>query len=993
MGCGRGDGGDAAGGGGAQTDEAIHAQPTDDAARADDPAAPQDAPRDGEDQFIANARQLTFEGLRSGEGYFSADGSMMIFQSEREAGNPFYQIYVMDLDTGDTRRVSPGYGKTTCAWIHPDGKHAMFASTHDDAESSTKQKDELDLRAGGKQRRYAWDYDEHFDLYEVDLSDPSKLKNLTNAKGYDAEGAYSPDGRHIVFASNRHAYTTPLSEADAKEFKLDPSHLMDIYIMDADGGNVRRLTDVPGYDGGAFFSADGKKVCWRRFGTDKHTAEVFTMNLDGSEQKQITRMGAMSWAPYFHPSGQYLIYTTNVHGFDNFELYIVAADGSGNPVRVTFTAGFDGLPTFSPNGATLSWTTNRTSSGQSQIFIAQWNHEAALKALRLSGGAPEARTAAPVIDEAQVGQADISATDLKRHVVYLASEQLEGRMTGTEGERLATAYAAELFERFGLMPAGEGGTYFQSFEFTAGVKLGPGNKLFTEQAGGYTIDEQWRPLAFSKTGEVPASAVVFAGYGIVAPASDGIEEYDSYVHLDVKDKWVMVFRFMPEGVEPKVRQHLARYASLRYKVMVARDRGARGLIVVSGPNSNVRQQLVELGFDASLAGTSIAGLSVTDDLAGQWLAGEGKNLKQLQDELDTGEPMMGFELKALKLGAAIDIQQEKRTGRNVLARLNAGDGPGKSAIVIGAHIDHLGRGGSGSLAGKGEEQAIHYGADDNASGVAAMIEVAQWLADQKQRGKLAMKHDVIFAGWSGEELGLLGSAHYVRHFLPGGDESASLSPAIIACLNMDMVGRYETALTLQGVGSSGEWTGLIERANVPVGLNLTISGEAYLPTDATSFYMRGVPVLSAFTGAHAEYHTPRDTPDLLNYDGAANVAKFMGLVTRSLAMRDEPMPYVAMKKPEGEQRAGLRAYLGTIPDYSQGDVKGLKISGVAKDGPADKAGMKAGDVIIELAGRKIENIYDYTYAIEALKIGQPVDVAVSRAGQRVVMKITPQSRQ
>ena len=312
-----------------------------------------------EQLLLTRSRQLTFAGKRAGEGYFSADGSKLIFQSERDEKNPFFQIFLMDLETGDTERVSPGTGKTTCAWVHPGGKKVMFASTHADKEAEAKQQAELKERAEGTVKKYSWDYDEHYDLWESDLKGGA-LKNLTNIRGYDAEGSYSPDGQWIAFASNRHAYTETLGDEDAARFRLDKSFLMDIYLMRADGTETRRLTDVKGYDGGPFFSADGKKICWRRFNEKGDLAEIWTMNADGSNQRQLTNLGAMSWAPYFHPSGEYLIFATNLNGFANFELYLVDAEGKKQPVRVTTTEGFDGLPGFSPDGGKLTWTSNRT---------------------------------------------------------------------------------------------------------------------------------------------------------------------------------------------------------------------------------------------------------------------------------------------------------------------------------------------------------------------------------------------------------------------------------------------------------------------------------------------------------------------------------------------------------------------------------------------------------------------------------------------------------
>ena len=988
-------------------------------------AAAQEQPVD-EARLLSGIRQLTFAGKRAGEGYFSADGTKLVFQSEREPDNPFYQIYLLDLETGDTIRVSPGHGKTTCAWIHPDNNRVLFASTHDDPQARAKQRAEIDFRNSGQTRRYAWDYDEQFELYAHDLSGGVATR-LTEAVGYDAEGSYSPDGSLIAFASNRHAYAAPLPAADAEHFERDKSYLMDIYIMNADGSNVRRLTDATGYDGGPFFSPDGQRICWRRFSPDGATAEIYTMKIDGTDERRLTNLGAMSWAPYYHPSGEYLIFATNVHGFANFELYLVDAEGRRDPVRVTTTDGFDGLPVFHPAGDKLAWTSNRTASGESQIFIAAWNHEAALDLLGLSDRGEPTTTIAARAPLAPGIPADLSTTtaaitadDVSLHVHTLASDRMAGRLTGTEGERLATDYVAHAFQQLGLKPAGDDGTYFQPFEFTAGVALDEraANVLTLrrgEQEQKPRLDEDFLPLAFSQTGRIEPTPIVFAGYGIVAPGNTPGEEYDSYVHLDVTGKWVMVFRFLPDDIPPGRRQELNRYASLRHKAMTARDKGAKGIIFVTPPNAPVRTQLVPLSADAALSGSSLAAVSISAPAAARWVALAGRDLKQLNDALDPGEPMMGFELPGLTLEADIHLARIKRQGRNVLAVLPAGEGNAAEQVVIGAHIDHLG---AGPHSSSRDEDAgptdIHRGADDNASGTAGVVEIAQWLTDQKRLGRLAMKRDILFAAWSGEELGLIGSSHFVKTRIaepasqaaahahgaapadpagasPHADPSAS--PAIVAYLNMDMIGRYTDQLTVQGVGSAEVWRSLIERANAPVGLILNLQDDAYLPTDSTPFYAQGVPVLAAFTGVHEDYHKPSDTAEKLNYPAAADTARFVGLVARALAIGDAKPRYIAMQPPrQGESRSGLRAFLGTIPDYAQGDVKGLKLSGVSKAGPAEKAGLLAGDVIIELAGKTVENIYDYTYAIDALKIGEPVDIVVQRGDQRVTLSITPVSR-
>jgi len=342
------------------------------------PAAPMRAQEDQEARFLTRTRQLTFEGRRSGEGYYSPDGKRLVFQSEREEGNPFYQIYELDLTTGDTRRVSPGMGKTTCSFIRPQHDEILFASTHDDPNSLALQKQEIEFRASGKERRYAWDYDPEMELY-VEVGRGGALKRLTNARGYDAEGSYSPDGEWIVFASNRAAYSETLDDEKAALLEVDPSYFIDLYRMRADGTEVQRLTESPGYDGGPFYSFDGEWIVWRRFDEKGLTAEIWVAHPDGSAARAVTSFGAMSWAPYVPPSGKYIIFTTNKQGFAKFELYIVDFAGEREPVRVTWTDGFDGLPVPTPDGNGLTWTSNRR--GSSQLFTARWNHQAALEAL------------------------------------------------------------------------------------------------------------------------------------------------------------------------------------------------------------------------------------------------------------------------------------------------------------------------------------------------------------------------------------------------------------------------------------------------------------------------------------------------------------------------------------------------------------------------------------------------------------------------------------
>lgn len=334
-----------------------------------------------ERQFMTRVRRLTVEGRRAGEGYWSPDGKRLTFQSEREPGNPFYQQYVLDLTSGDTARISPGLGKTTCGFFRPGSDEIMFASTHHDPTSKQQQDAEIAFRASGKERRYAWDYDPEMEIYAYQEKSKS-LKRLTNVRGYDAEGGYSPDGQWIVFSSTRLAYDHTLSAVEEKQLATDPAWFAEIYIMKADGSAQKRLTTTPGYDGGPFFTPDGKKILWRRFDEQGLIADVWMMNLDGTSATQITNFKAMSWAPYMHASGEYILFASNKLGFENFEVFMVDAAGTKEPVRVTFSDGFDGLPVPSPDGTQIAFTSARSGGGAGQIFLAQWNHQAALAAIK-----------------------------------------------------------------------------------------------------------------------------------------------------------------------------------------------------------------------------------------------------------------------------------------------------------------------------------------------------------------------------------------------------------------------------------------------------------------------------------------------------------------------------------------------------------------------------------------------------------------------------------
>lgn len=941
-------------------------------------AAAEAAPfRDEPNTVIASPRQITFQGPRSGEGYFSADGRKMIFQSERHDGNPFYQMYVLDLATGATKRLSPGPGKTTCGWIHPSGRKAMWSSTHLDPKFKKKVQEELDQRKDPVKGKYAWSYDETFDIFESDL-DGKKIKRLTKELGYDAEGSYSPDGKWIAFASNRAGYAKKLSPEDQAIFDKDPSFMMDIYLMKSDGTGVKRLTDAKGYDGGPFFSADGRKITWRRFAPNGMTAEVYTMNVDGTDQKPVTRLGAMSWAPFYHPSGDYLIFATSALGFANFELFIVDAEGTKPPVRVTFDDGFDGLATFTPDGNQVSWT-HRNEKGESQIYLASWDDA---QARRLLGLAP--RDPGPLgLDPA------IRADDAKRLVAWMASERMAGRQAGSPQEKILTAKYAELFKSWGLVGAAPDGGFFHKFPFTSSVKMGDGNAL--EFVGGFAkktaLGTEAEPYSLSSSGETREAPVVFAGFGVKAPASEGQPAYDSYADLDARGKWVLILRDLPNDLPPERRQYLNLYARLQHKVTVAREAGAIGVVVLDGLEPLKPVPGRALRFEGSLSSTSLPVWRVGGAWIKEILKKAGQDWDRVSKELNGGR-LVSFVVPSTYLKTKTELVQEKSEGINVLARLK-GRAPKAGAVLIGAHGDHLGHGEAGSSLAKGTEQGhVHFGADDNASGVAGVLELAHAFSARKRP-----LHDVVFAIWSAEEIGVLGSKAFVEDLAKKG---RPFKDEYVAALNMDMIGRLRDRLQMQGAGSGDEWGAFAERAAVKTGVPLTATDDPYLPTDSISFYLAHVPSITFFTGAHAEYHSPRDTAETLNYPGIASTLAVVQDV--AFAVADRPgraVHYRAVKGNSGSRMEGrsFRIYLGTIPDYTQEGVKGVRISGVSQESPAQKAGLREKDVIVEFAGTRIENIYDYVYALQSAKPDVETGIRIRRGDRDVELKIVPKLKE
>jgi hypothetical protein len=562
---------------------------------------------------------------------------------------------------------------------------------------------------------------------------------------------------------------------------------------------------------------------------------------------------------------------------------------------------------------------------------------------------------------------------------------LEGRLTGTTGSRGAADFIITQLEAIGAKPLDGQDGYRLPFQFTAGIS-DTGSELSVSGLGvAATLwaGDDVRALSFSDSGTV-SGELVFAGYGLSVPETDGFS-YDSYATLDIQDKVVLILRHFPEDTEGELRGTLSRYSGLRYKAMAARQRGAAGMVVVTGPRSPNAGALVPMTFDTALSGSNIHAASVSGDVGAALIALTGQTLEDVQASLDSGNPhVTGFDIPDVEVTLQTEIEREQRTGYSVVGVLPVTESVEleKPYILLGGHYDHLGRGtGGNSLARENEAGEIHNGADDNASGVAAILSAGARLA------QLERQRAIILAFWSGEELGLLGSADFV-------ESSPVPMQEIAAYLNFDMVGRLtENRLSVQAVGTSPIWTELVEELNETLAFDLQFVTDPYLPTDVLSLNQAEVPSVGFFTGSHEDYHRPTDDADTLNYEGLNRIADLGAALAERLTTRFDPPVFVKVEQTaqQGSQTA-MRIFTGTIPDYTQ-EAEGLLLSGVVGGGPAEAAGLQGGDVIIELAGQSITNIYDYTYALDLLRVGQPTPVAFMRDGERMEAELIPEARE
>jgi hypothetical protein len=570
--------------------------------------------------------------------------------------------------------------------------------------------------------------------------------------------------------------------------------------------------------------------------------------------------------------------------------------------------------------------------------------------------------------------ATISPDAYLAHVKYLASPELKGRATGSLELETAARYIASQFQSFGVKPV-PGGTYLQAFTTTVGSHLGANNRLEANTTP-LKLRDGFIPFSFSSSGTVSAP-VVFVGYGITANEY----HYDDYAGIDVKDKIVLLVRHEPqENDEKSVFQgkDLTQHSTFAIKAVNAKMHGARAVILVNDSYPHHTAQDDKLETFGQATGPTDAGVlfvQVKESTAEAWLKTEGRDLHEILDGIDKDLKPRSFPLTKLAINVSLDVQHDSKTVHNVAAYI-----PGKTSeyLIIGAHYDHLGLGDEHSLA-PSQIGTIHPGADDNASGTAGVIELARWFSRQPQQ-----QRGILFITFAGEELGLLGSNYYTGHpLLP-------LANAV-AMLNMDMIGRIRGGkVYVNGTGTGSTLGKLVESVKAPDSFKIDLSeATGYGGSDHMSFTVKQVPVVFFFSGLHGDYHKPSDTWDKIDAPDAVKLLGYVGQIATRLA-NDPSRPtfqrVVEAAAPSGGSGGGYGPNFGSIPDFDE-PPKGVRFADVRDGTPAAKAGLKAGDILIEFDGKDIGNLYDFTYALQAHKPGDEVLVKVLRGSQTIEAKV------
>ncbi len=576
----------------------------------------------------------------------------------------------------------------------------------------------------------------------------------------------------------------------------------------------------------------------------------------------------------------------------------------------------------------------------------------------------------------------IDALKIADYIKYLASDELEGRFPGTSGNYNAADFIESKFKEFGLKPISN--TYRQTFPFPVSYKFSNNNSMIwnklIERPGipkemwksipkTWSLDVEYKPLPISENGTVTGE-VVFAGYGITAKDLG----YDDYDGIDVKGKIVIVLADSAIG-QPKDERFIP-YSKLEYKAMNAREHGAIGIIFVKvqSDSANVFYPIKVSTF-AKSSGIIVVQAKRTE--IAKFFPKEA-NLYPTEMEMQKTKKPKSFLIPDTKVTITVDISKETVEIPNVFGLIPGTDPElSKQHIVIGAHFDHLGWGNENSLY-RGKTPQIHNGADDNASGVSAILHLAEYLA------QYPLKRSVIVVAFNAEEGGLLGSSHFVKN-------SPIPIENIVLMLNFDMVGRMkDNKLNVFGTGSSTTFDKVIDSVAAIDTLFLTKGSEGYGPSDHSSFYSVKIPVLFMFTGAHGDYHMPSDDVEKIDCDGILKVANFAKKVLERYGNSYEKPDYVVVpveKKDNKEVAPGYsRVWFGIVPNFEDNPY-GLKISGVSSGSPAEKAGLQSDDIITKFGGKNVKNLQDLTFILREFKPNDVVDVVVMRSGKEIIFKV------
>lgn len=563
---------------------------------------------------------------------------------------------------------------------------------------------------------------------------------------------------------------------------------------------------------------------------------------------------------------------------------------------------------------------------------------------------------------------EITQKELYAHIDLLASDSLQGRLPGTPFDRVAAKYIKDQMELSGIKPIGRNG--YQFFDFVAKQELGTNNSLLI-LGQKLQLGTDYSVFPFSSSDSVSTS-VVFVGYGF--SINTNALMWDDYLSVNVNGKWAMILRGDPDTKNSE--SPFITYSSDRNKAMLAKDNGAIGVIMVSGPSYDQTDELVNMSEKAFDVGIPV--IQVSRGIADRILYSSGLNISSLEKKFLNIRRPSSFAVKA-NVAARTDILLQKKQTQNVVGIIEGSDPLLKGQyVVIGAHYDHLGTGGKGSSSRMPDTLSVHNGADDNASGVSAILEVAQ-----KFSGKVG-KRSIVVAVFGAEEMGLLGSRFFIENPIIPID-------SIVAMINVDMVGRMGADRTLQvgGAKTSLESEGIIDKANEAFSLNITKSPEGYGPSDHASFYGKNIPVFFITTGAHIDYHTPNDKIDKINFVGLLETSKFIEAIVNELVSAPQKFTFQESGPKSSASRFGrdLKVKLGIMPDVSGATNDGLKVLAVTENNPAFIAGIKKDDIITALNGQKVNNIHDYMFRLKDLKPGNTISVELNRNGEKLVVLV------